>query len=75
VSKLGGECLSWLLNNTQEGRDLSKAKKVAEMWPDILKGEGQACELEVPLGMGNSLTFEVISRCNTEDQKSPSDQL
>lgn len=32
---------------------------------------GTARELEVPLGVGNSLAFKVTFRCNTENQKRP----
>jgi hypothetical protein len=39
-----------------------------------LSRTGTACESEVPLGVGNSLVFEVTYWCNTEAQKSPPDQ-
>jgi hypothetical protein len=40
-----------------------------------LSRTGTACEFEVPLGVGNSLSFEVTCRCNMEKQNCPLDRL
>ena len=39
-----------------------------------LSRTGTACEFEVPLGVGNSLSFEVTWRCNMETQNCPPDR-
>jgi len=60
----------WVSQGTEQGNNL-----VYQNSGGALSRTGTACEFEVPLGVGNSLSFEVTEWCNMEAQNCPPDRL